>query len=283
MGVVVSWEPVPLEGVRVVVAADDRPGETATARLVERVGDGRSTVIVVPDGLGGEVRAVAAAAARRTGADLWARGTTPPHDYELTLSADCRDDVLDRLHDEHEDPWGVETRWYEQRKRELVLAMLPRPRFERVVELGCSTGALAHALASRSTHVLAVDSSPSAVSAARRRFRADDRVTVAELDLPTDWPADETFDLVVVSEVGYFLSPPELEGLVGRVAGSLAAGGVVVLCHWRHPIDGRVLDGSDVHEGFRDPRLPPVAASYRDRDVEIVVLAAGESWPDPGE
>jgi hypothetical protein len=42
-----------------------------------------------------------------------------------------------------------------------------------------------------------------------------------------------------------------------------------------------VLDASDVHQRFQDSRLPPVAATYRDRDVEIVVLAANDSWPDP--
>ena len=40
---------------------------------------------------------------------------------------------------------------------------------------------------------------------------------------PQEWP-EGAFDLVVVSEVGYFLSPAGLDGLVGRVAASLVAG-----------------------------------------------------------
>jgi SAM-dependent methyltransferase len=172
-------------------------------------------------------------------------------------------------------------RWFEQRKRDLVLALLPRPTFESTIEVGCSTGALAEALAERSARVLAADSSRAAVAAARHRFHDDDRVEVAELDLPRDWPDARIFDLVVISEVGYFMTPPGLDDLVARVAGSLAPTGVVVLCHWRHPIEGWVLDASDVHQRFQDSRLPPVAATYRDMDVEIVVLAANDSWPDP--
>ena len=79
------------------------------------------------------------------------------------------------------------------------------------------------------------------------------------------------------------MSPVGLEHLVARVADSLTPDGVVVLCHWRHPIEGWPLDGADVGARFRDARLPPVAATYRDRDIEVVVLAHGEQWPDPAE
>jgi len=204
-----------------------------------------------------------------------------PEHYLRTASADCPDDSLDRLHRQEADPWGVESRWYERRKRDLVLAMLPRPTFRRTLELGCSSGALAEALADRSAQVLAVDRSRAALAAARERFRDDERVAVVDLDVPHEWPQDVGFDLVVVSEVGYFMSPAGLEKLVGRIAGSLTPDGVLVLCHWRHTVEGWVLDAEDVHAGFEDPRLPQLSATYRDRDVEIRVHADDHGWPDP--
>ncbi len=204
------------------------------------------------------------------------------HEHFLrTASADCVDDSLDRLHEEQADPWGTDSRWYEQRKRDLVLAMLPAPRFRVALELGCSTGALAEALAGRAARVVAVDRSVAALATARRRFAEDARVSVLELDVPQDWPQDLEPDLVVVSEVGYFLSPAELDALVDRIVTTLAPGGVVVLCHWRHQVDGWVLDADDVHRGFEDARLPPLSATYRDRDVEIRVHAEEHGWPDP--
>jgi len=204
------------------------------------------------------------------------------HEHFLrTASADCVDDSLDRLHEQQTDPWGTESRWYEQRKRDLVLAMLPTPQFQVALEVGCSTGALAEALAGRAARVVAVDRSVAALAAARRRFREEPRVSVLELDVPREWPQDLELDLVVVSEVGYFLSPAELDALVERIVATLAPGGVVVLCHWRHEVEGWVLGADDVHRRFEDSRLPPLSATYRDRDVEIRVHADERGWPDP--
>ncbi len=196
--------------------------------------------------------------------------------FVVVPGAESPDQELDAVHRDAEDPWGVDSRWYERRKRDLLLAALPRARFERALEVGCSTGALTAALSTRADRVLAVDSSRTALEGARRRLAGEPRVDVARLDVPAEWP-DESFDLVVVSEVGYFLSPASLERLVTRVAGSLASDGVVVLCHWRHRVEGWVLDAAAVHAGFEDERLPPVQATYRDRDVELRVHAA--TWP----
>ena len=102
----------------------------------------------------------------------------------------------------------------------------------------------------------------------------------AGFDVPHDWPADATFDLVVVSEVGYFLSPAELETLISRIARLPGPAGVVVLCHWRHRVEGWLLDADEVHTSFEDSRLPGLSATYRDRDVEIRVHAYDDGWPD---
>ncbi len=98
--------------------------------------------------------------------------------------------------------------------------------------------------------------------------------------MPAEWP-EGRFDLIVVSETGYFLSPADLDVLIERIAASLTDDGVVLLCHWKHPVSGWVLDGPDVHDLFRSAQLPDEAARYEDRDVEIVVLCAPHVWPEP--
>ena len=95
------------------------------------------------------------------------------------------------------------------------------------------------------------------------------------------WP-EGRFDLVVVSEVGYFLSPRALDRMVDRLAEGLEDDGVVVLCHWRHRIEGWALDGSDVHERVARRLDLPLQATYADRDVEIRVHAREDAWTDPG-
>ncbi len=199
-------------------------------------------------------------------------------EHFVTEAAD--DETLDRLHRDQPDPWGVDVRWYEQRKRQLTLAALPRPHFRRGLEVGCSRGALAEDLAGRCDELVAVDRSPTAVARAGARLGELSHVTVEERDVPAQWP-EGRFDLVVVSEVGYFLSPGDLDRLVARISDSLEPDGTVVLCHWRHRVEGWVLDGPDVHERFRASRLPPEVARYEDRDVEISVLCSPDLWPDP--
>jgi len=199
---------------------------------------------------------------------------------EVFVAQPAGDTALDVLHREEADPWGVDSRWYEERKRALTCAVLPRARFGSGLELGCSTGTLAAALADRCDTLVAVDSSPSAVATARARLAPRTRVSVEQLDLPSQWP-DGTFDLVVVSELGYFLSPADLELLVDRAAGSLAVGGVLVLCHWRHPVVGWPLGGPAVHEMFRLRLGIPESGHYEDGDVEISLFCAPTSMPAP--
>jgi SAM-dependent methyltransferase len=71
--------------------------------------------------------------------------------------------------------------------------------------------------------------------------------TVARGRIPEQWP-DGTFDLVVLSEVGYYCA--SLPGLVATVIASLAPDGVVVGCHWRHPAREHVHSGDAVHEAL---------------------------------
>lgn len=199
---------------------------------------------------------------------------------EVFVEEATSDGTLDDLHRDDPDPWGASYRWYEQRKRDLVVAALPRRRFTRGLELGCSRGDLARDLAERCDDVVAIDRSVAALTIARQMPRAN--VELSVLDVPSEWP-DGTFDLVVISEIGYFLSPVALDHLWARTAGSLDDHAVVVLCHWRHPVDGWVLDGPDVHARALRAALPPLMARYVDDDVEILVLAHPEDRPDPHE
>jgi SAM-dependent methyltransferase len=152
------------------------------------------------------------------------------------------------------DPWGFDSTWYEQRKRALLGACLPRQQYGRAFEPGCAFGHLTEVLASRCDTLLAGDGAPSAVERARARIAAlpDDvkaGVSVEVLDLPDDWPAGP-FDLIVVSELGYFFDPDDFEGLLDLMLGSLAPGGDLLAVHYRlNPDDAQT--GDQVHAAVR--------------------------------
>ena len=156
------------------------------------------------------------------------------------------------LHRRVADPWQVRSSWYERRKRAITLSLLPREQLGHALEVGGSIGELAHDLTPRCDRLVVVDESPAAVEAARARLAG--RAEVVQARLPEEWDRlgaggleDARWDLVVLSEVGYFLSPGRLTALAGRVAGSLRVDGCVVACHWRHPVVGWPLRGDDVH------------------------------------
>ncbi|PJI93522.1 bifunctional PIG-L family deacetylase/class I SAM-dependent methyltransferase [Luteimicrobium subarcticum] len=177
------------------------------------------------------------------------------------------------------DPWGFETRWYEQRKRALTVASLPRERFTSALEVGCSTGRLTLDLAPRCDRLLGVDIAAAPLAVARRRFAGTpwDAVTSFEQRaLPDDWP-DGRFDLVVLSEVGYYLGRADLDRLLDAVTGALTPDGVVVACHWRHPVAEYPLGGDAVHDALAARGDLDRVARHDEADFLLDVLT-----PPPG-
>lgn len=179
------------------------------------------------------------------------------------------DDALDVVHRERPDPWQVDSA-YERRKRALTLASLPRERYASALEVGCSVGALAVDLAGRCDRLLAVDDSESAIELARRRTAGVDHVDVRRARVPGEWPPGR-FELVSISEVGYFLSPRELADVVERAREALTEDGHLLLCHWRHQPVGWPLAGPAVHRAFLATGAP-VLVEHQEPDFVLHVL-----------
>ena len=151
------------------------------------------------------------------------------------------------LYANNNDPWDYTSCWYEARKRAVLLACLPQQRYENAYEPGCSNGELAAALAPRCAKLLATDGVAAAVSLARARLASFANVQVAQQWLPQDW-AVGSYDLIVISEFGFYLSADELSALIQQAKASLRSGGTLVACHWLHPIEGFSLNGQRVHD-----------------------------------
>ena len=149
----------------------------------------------------------------------------------------------------------------------------------RSLEIGCSIGTLSVELAARCGSFLAVDASSTALERAASRLAHVGAATTRHLTVPNEWP-DGAFDLIVVSEVGYYLSPAELAGLFDRIEDSLMPGGTLALCHWRHPVSGWELDGDSVHAAARQHLGWTGGGVYRERDFVLEVLLAPDMARD---
>ncbi|WP_168797514.1 PIG-L family deacetylase [Neolewinella litorea] len=148
-----------------------------------------------------------------------------------------------------EDPWQFETSEYERGKYAATLAALPLGRYDRALEIGCSIGVLTEQLAERCEELLAVDVSEAALERARDRLANQIHVELRRLSIPQEFP-EGSFNLVVLSEVGYYWSYTDLERAIDLIQNSLRPGGVLLLVHYTPYVPDYPLTGDEVHEAF---------------------------------
>lgn len=148
------------------------------------------------------------------------------------------------------DPWGYETSAYERDKYRATLAACGKGPFASALELGASIGVFSALLAPRCRSLVTVDAAPTAVAAARRRLAGHDGVTIVQGAIPDAIPRCD-YDLVVASEILYYLDEPTLEATLGVLEQAMAPGARLVAVHWRPPGPERPFDAAAVHARVR--------------------------------
>jgi len=199
--------------------------------------------------------------------------TPDPNMQEPSALEPNAQDYFAGLYQRSDDPWLLRDRWYERRKRALTLAALPDERYRRAYEPGCANCELTAELAPRCETLLAADLNPAAVELARKRVAHLQYVRVEQRAMPDDWP-DGEFDLIVISEVAYYLNETQLAGLIAKLKVSLAGGGTLLACHWRRPIEGWPHSGDHVHQELRAKLTLPRLSCYQDDDMVLDVWSS---------
>ena len=164
-------------------------------------------------------------------------------------------DYFDKVYQANNDPWQFASSPYERAKYEATLAALPRPHYERVFEIGGSIGILTARLAPRCGHLLSVDVSEAAITQARQRCAEFPQVEIKRLQVPNEFPAGQ-FDLILMSEVGYYLSPADLARAADQLLAALPTGGQLLLVHWTPVVPDYPQTGDEVHEFFLQKTQP---------------------------
>jgi 2-polyprenyl-3-methyl-5-hydroxy-6-metoxy-1,4-benzoquinol methylase len=148
---------------------------------------------------------------------------------------------FDAIYSSNPDPWKFASSAYEHEKYAITIASLPKPRYERAFEIGCSIGILTRKLALRCAGLLAVDAASAPLAEARRRCANLSNVQFERMFVPDEWP-DKAFELIVLSEVVYYMDERDVARLAAQTARSLGPGGNVVLVHWtgatNYPLSG---------------------------------------------
>ena len=152
---------------------------------------------------------------------------------------------FERLYAEDPDPWGYDTSTYEHEKFAATVAALPGGSM-RALDVGGSNGVLTAMIAARCEEVVALDSSPRAVALARSR-EPGPNVQLAQGRFPDEIPAGR-WDLIVCSEVLYYLTPAELWRALRWLRARLEGGATVLAVSWRGHGTDEPMRGDDVHD-----------------------------------
>ncbi|GAA2659145.1 MULTISPECIES: bifunctional PIG-L family deacetylase/class I SAM-dependent methyltransferase [Actinosynnema] len=166
------------------------------------------------------------------------------------------------------DPWDTAGSRYEKDKRAALLAALPRERYRHALEPACGAGELTRELLARCDRVTAFDPVPRAV---RRALATARGARVLHGALPGSVP-NERVDLVVLSEILYYLGDDDLDASLDRLLGLLEPGGDLVAVHWRHWAPEAPRDGEAAHRVLlARPELEPVVERV-ERDYVLHAL-----------
>ena len=145
------------------------------------------------------------------------------------------------------DPWNFAGSPYELNRYRAILAALSHRRYLRAFEPGCSIGVLTEQLATICDEVLATDFSPTAVLRAQKRCASLENVTLrcASLAEPL---LDDGFELVLLSEIGYYFSPADWCEIARRLISPMSAGATLPATHWLGASSDHMMGGNQVHE-----------------------------------
>lgn len=173
---------------------------------------------------------------------------------KINPSATLKETYFENMYQRDTDPWDFEESVYENLKYRATIAAIPQIVYKNALEIGCSIGVLTKMLAPLCEKLIAMDLSITALESAQRRLSEYGQVTFLKGGIPQDFP-DGEFDLVVMSEVGYYLSKADLQHTKKQIIKSLQPNGVLILVHWTHFVADYPLTGDEVHDLFLDSGL----------------------------
>jgi 2-polyprenyl-3-methyl-5-hydroxy-6-metoxy-1,4-benzoquinol methylase len=172
-------------------------------------------------------------------------------------------EFFDELYARNPDPWDFETSAYEAHKFDATIAALEPP-YASALEVGCANGVLSERLAERCETLLAIDVVDAVLARARERVPG---VTFERREIPEQWP-DGAYDLIVCSEVLYYLDPPAFDRTLTEIDRTLVPGGSLLAVHWRHQTTRYPLLGDEVHARLAELGWP-VALELRTPDYVL--------------
>ncbi len=170
------------------------------------------------------------------------------------------------------DPWNYTGSPFEHFKRNVLLRACGCRTYGRGLELACAIGETTRYLSRRCLRLLAVDSSPTALAEAKRRLRGNSKVSFRLTMLPEQMPHGP-FDLIVASEIVYYLSPHALDELLRRLHAAAAPSGRIVILDHTRPFDDAAQPPARAHDVTRLKLQKTMETVFRERHRRFEVVS----------
>jgi SAM-dependent methyltransferase len=154
---------------------------------------------------------------------------------------------FEEIYARSDDPWRYGDSPYERAKYEDTLAALPGGPIGRALEVGCSIGVFTEMLAPRCRELIAIDFSERALELGAQRLARLTNVQALQASFPEQAPAGD-FELVVCSEVLYYLDRETLDDAIGWLRSQLQRGASVLAVSWRGRGRDEPLLGDEAHD-----------------------------------
>jgi ubiquinone/menaquinone biosynthesis C-methylase UbiE len=177
---------------------------------------------------------------------------------------------FENLYRRKEDPWSYRQSPFEREKYTKTLNAIP-PEAQLILEVGSSEGVFTELLLQKGKKVVGIDVSETALTRAKNRLQKyGDQVDLRKFNIVKDDGLQETFDLVLASEVLYYLGNKNiLLTLEEKFARFLKERGYLLLVHF-YP------SGKIIHDVFlerkRFERVWEEITYHPERDYIITLL-----------
>ena len=160
-------------------------------------------------------------------------------------------EYFNKVYAANEDPWDFETSEYEAKKYLATIEALPKKKFANALEIGCSIGILTRLLSLKCESLLATDVSQIALDKAILNCEKIENVTFKKAKFPQELPQGP-FDLIVVSEVAYYLSQEDWNLAMEKFLNINTEDATILLCHWLPVVHDYPQTGDEVHDSFSE-------------------------------
>ncbi|MGI8555806.1 MAG: class I SAM-dependent DNA methyltransferase [Pyrinomonadaceae bacterium] len=167
------------------------------------------------------------------------------------MKKSLKPEYFEKVYAKNADPWNFTLSEYEADKYAVTLKSLPLEKYDSAFEIGCSIGVLTAQLAKRCKKLLAIDVSEKALEQAKKKCENLPNVRLEIMDVSKKFP-DDKFDLILVSEVGYYLSKKDWQELMRKIFEHLTERGQVGLVHWTLFVEDYPQTGDEIHDSFAE-------------------------------